>query len=118
MEPGSIRPMTKDLPTPEDEKLFDAICRFNIKVVGLALGIVLGLMIFVATNWLLIKGGHRTPDGEYLVGPHLQLLSQFFIGYRVSFIGSIIGFAYGFAVGTLCGAAIGWIYNKIVNFRN
>jgi len=33
-----------------------------------------------------------TERGEYIVGPHLQLLSQFFIGYKVSFWGSIIGF--------------------------
>jgi ABC-type dipeptide/oligopeptide/nickel transport system permease subunit len=52
------------------------------------------------------------------VGPHLGLLGQFFIGYRVSFLGSIIGFAYGFALGTLSGSLIGWIYNKIVVFRN
>ena len=78
----------------------------------------MGLAIFIATNWLVIKGGHITPTGEYAVGPHLELLSQFFIGYRVSFLGSIIGFFYGFAIGTLCGAAIGWIYNKIVDFRN
>jgi ABC-type nitrate/sulfonate/bicarbonate transport system permease component len=58
-----------------------------------------------------------TPDGKYVVGPHLQLLGQFFIGYKVSFLGSIVGFFYGFALGTLCGAAIGWIYNKIVDFR-
>jgi ABC-type dipeptide/oligopeptide/nickel transport system permease subunit len=58
-----------------------------------------------------------TERGEYIVGPHLQLLSQFFIGYKVSFLGSIIGFFYGFALGTLCGTAIGWIYNKIVDFR-
>jgi ABC-type dipeptide/oligopeptide/nickel transport system permease subunit len=69
------------------------------------------LGIFVATNWLVIKGGER-------VGPHLQLLSQYFIGYKVTFIGSLIGAAYGFALGTLCGALVGWIYNKIASFRN
>ena len=58
-----------------------------------------------------------TERGEYIVGPHLQLLSQFFIGYKVSFWGSIIGFFYGFALGTLCGTATGWIYNKVVDFR-
>jgi len=51
------------------------------------------------------------------VGPHLQLLSQFFIGYKVSFWGSIVGFFYGFALGTLCGSTIGWIYNQIVDLR-
>ena len=102
----------------EEEKLFSGILRLNAQIFGLVLGLLMGLAIFIATNWLVIKGGHITPTGEYAVGPHLELLSQFFIGYRVSFLGSIIGFFYGFALGTLCGAAIGLIYNKIVDFRN
>lgn len=80
-------------------------------------GIVLGLIIFIGTNWLLIKGGPMTPDGRHVVGPHLQFLNHFFIGYRVSFLGSIIGFLYGFALGTLCGSTIGWIYNKMVDLK-
>jgi hypothetical protein len=95
----------------EDEKLFTGVLLLNAKVVGLVLGILFALGIFVATNWLVIKGGER-------VGPHLQLLSQYFIGYKVTFIGSLIGAAYGFALGTLCGALVGWIYNKIASFRN
>jgi hypothetical protein len=83
-----------------------------------ALGTVCGLAMFFATIWLIIKGGHLTSGGEYVLGAHLALLSQFFIGYRVSFLGSLIGFAYGFAVGTLMGALIGWIYNKIDYLRN
>jgi len=102
----------------EDEKLFSGILRLNTKVMGLILGLLMGLIIFVATNWLVIKGGHITPGGKHVVGPHLQLLSQYFIGYRVSFLGSIIGFAYGFAIGTFSGALVGWIYNKIVDLRN
>ena len=101
----------------DEEKLFTGILRLNARIFGLILGILMGSSIFIATNWLLIKGGHITPSGEYVVGPHLQLLSQFFIGYKVSFLGSIIGFFYGFAIGTLCGALIGWIYNRIVDFR-
>lgn len=103
--------------SPDEEKLFSAVLRFNSKALGLILGILLGLAIFIATNWLIILGGHIGPHGEHVVGPNLQLLSQFFIGYRVSFLGSIIGFAYGFAVGSLAGALIGWIYNKIVDLR-
>ena len=95
--------------SPED-KLFSGVVVLNAKVVGLALGLIFGLGIFVATNWLVIKGGDR-------VGPHLILLSQYFIGYRVTFLGSLIGAAYGFAVGTICGALMGWIYNRIVSFR-
>ncbi len=98
-------------PFPTDEKLFSSVLLLNAKVVGLALGLIFGLGIFVATNWLVIKGGDR-------VGPHLILLSQYFIGYRVTFVGSLIGAAYGFTLGTICGALMGWIYNKIVRFRH
>ena len=94
---------------PED-KLFQGVLLLNAKVMGLVLGIIFGLAIFVATNWLVIKGGDR-------VGPHLILLSQYFIGYRVTFLGSIIGAAYGFALGTICGALLGWLYNKLAAFR-
>lgn len=102
---------------PDEEKLLRAVIWLNAKMLGLILGILFGLSIFIATNWLVIKGPEITPSGDYVVGPHLQLLSQFFIGYRVSFVGSIIGFIYGFAVGTFSGAVIGWIYNKIVDLR-
>ena len=94
----------------QEEKLFSGILLLNARVVGLALGVIFGLGIFVATNWLVIKGGDR-------VGPHLILLSQYFIGYRVTFLGSFIGSAYGFALGTICGSLMGWIYNRIVAFR-
>jgi ABC-type dipeptide/oligopeptide/nickel transport system permease subunit len=95
----------------EEKKFLSGVLWLNVKTVGLAFGAVCGLLIFLATNWLVIKGGDT-------VGPHLALLDQYFIGYRVSFLGSIIGFAYGFALGALCGALIGWIYNKIVALRN
>lgn len=93
------------------ERLIKGTLSLNAKAFGLVLGLLCGLVIFIATNWLVIKGGNP-------VGPHLQLLSQYFIGYRVTFLGSFIGFAYGFAVGTLSGAFIGWIYNKIAAFRS
>lgn len=102
----------------EEEKVFSGILRLNAQVMGLILGLLMGLAIFIATNWLVLKGGHITESGEYVVGPHLQLLSQYFIGYSVSFTGSIVGFVYGFAIGTLSGALVGWIYNRIVDLRN
>ena len=93
------------------EKLFNDILWLNAKALGLVIGIISGLAIFIATNWLVLKGGEK-------VGPHLALLSQYFIGYKVSFLGSLIGFAYGFALGTLSGTLLGWIYNKITFLRN
>ena len=101
-----------------DEKLFKGALLFNAKTLGLVFGILFGLFIFIATNWLVIQGGHISESGDLVIGPHLQVLSQIFLGYRVSFLGSIIGFGYGFAVGTLAGALFAGIYNKIVEFRN
>ena len=102
----------------KEDAIFKGILRINSKFLGLTLGLLLGLIIFIATIWLVIKGGYISQSGEYVVGPHLQLLSQFFIGYRVSFLGSIIGFLYAFALGSICGSIIGFLYNKIVDWRN
>jgi hypothetical protein len=100
-----------EMQNKEEEKLIHAVVVLNAKVLGLILGILFGLIIFIATIWLVIKGG------PYM-GQHLRLLSNFFIGYRVSYLGSIIGFLWGFAVGSLIGTSIGWIYNWIVDLRN
>ncbi|HTM07155.1 MAG TPA: hypothetical protein VL754_02080 [Verrucomicrobiae bacterium] len=86
------------------------IVRLNAKVHGLVTGVIAGLAIFIATNWLVLKGG-RT------VGPHLALLGQFFIGYRVTFVGSLIGFAYAFVCGFIVGYSIAWIYNAVAERR-
>jgi len=92
----------------DDAQLFtQAVLRLSEKILGFVLGILFALIIFIATNWLVIKGGP-------VVGPHLALLGQYFKGYSVSFFGSIIGAAYGFVTGYLSGLIIAWIYNAIV----
>ena len=86
------------------------LVRLNASIQGIVTGLIVGLSIFLATNWLILKGGD-------VVGPHLSLLGQFFIGYRVSFVGSLIGFAYGFATGFVAGYSVARVYNWIVNLR-
>jgi hypothetical protein len=83
----------------------------NGQVLGLVLGIVGALIIFAATNWLVLKGGE-------VVGPHLSLLGQFFVGYSVTFLGSLVGAVYAFIIGYLSGRLVGWIYNAIVSLKN
>ena len=90
----------------EEELLEKAVVRANAKLLGIVLGLVLGIGLFLATNFLVLKGGPQ-------VGPHLGLLSQFFPGYRVTFFGSIIGFFYAFVVGFVIGAVLGAVYNKV-----
>ena len=101
----------------DDEKALEKVVltrllSLNATVQGVVTGIIVGLGIFIATNWLLIKA----EEGE-VVGPHLSLLGQFFIGYDVSFVGSLIGFAYGFLSGFLIGYFLARIYNWSVDFR-
>lgn len=73
---------------------------------GVGAGLVAGLGLFVATNWLLLKGGE-------VVGPHLALLGQFLPGYEVTFAGSVIGLAYGLAGGFLAGYGVSALYNRL-----
>jgi hypothetical protein len=98
---------TKDL----EALVLVRVVRLNAVIAGLVTGLLAGLAVFVATNWLILKGGH-------VVGPHLALLGQYFIGYRVSFVGSLVGFAWAFAVGFLAGAAVVWIYNRLAGLRH
>jgi hypothetical protein len=85
--------------------------RLNAVVTGLVTGLMAGLALFVATNWLVVKGGA-------VVGPHLVLLNQFFLGYRITFRGSLIGFAWAFALGFVAGFAMVRIYNLLVGLRS
>jgi hypothetical protein len=82
----------------------------NATVQGIVTGLIAGLGVFVATNWLVLKGGT-------VVGPHLALLGQFFVGYRVTVLGSLIGFAYAFVLGFVVGYLVARIYNLIVSRR-
>jgi hypothetical protein len=98
-----------------DEKTFEQLVvtrllHLNATLQGIVTGLISGVVIFIATNWLLLKGGT-------VVGPHLSLLGQFFIGFEVTFIGSLIGFAYGFVSGFLVGYSVARIYNWAVAFR-
>ena len=99
----------------QDEKdlqqlVLTRLLRLNAKVQGVSTGIVAGLGVVVATNWLILKGGD-------VVGPHLSLLGQLFIGYQVTFGGNLIGFAYAFVTGFVIGYGITSMYNYIVDLR-
>lgn len=101
--------MTEHVKAPE-EVVLTRVLRLNAMLSGAVAGIMAGLAVFIATNWLILKGGK-------VVGPHLALLGQFFIGYRVTFVGSLIGFAYACACGFLGGYSIARIYNWIAGLR-
>ena len=106
--------MNQPEPNRNDEALLHATLALNARLLGTLLGLLFGLAVFVATNWLVLKGGPVDADGQRIVGPHLALLGQYFLGYTVSFVGSLIGFAYAFVLGFLTGYLIAWLYNRLV----
>lgn len=94
----------------EVDELSKAVARIQTKVFALVFALIAGLGLFLMTVWLLIKGGQR-------VGVHLNLLGQYFVGYSVTWKGSILGFCYGALIGGIVGWAIGTIYNRIISMR-
>lgn len=99
-----------DDPRTLEHLLVTRIVRFNAIVQGIVTGLVLGLIIFTATIWLVLKGGP-------VVGPHLSLLGQYLVGYRVSLVGGLIGFAWGFALGFALGFFVTAAYNWLADLR-
>lgn len=86
------------------------LLRLNGVILGLILGLLFGFGIFIATIFLVLKGGD-------VVGPHLALLGQFFIGYQVTFGGSIVGFFYGLLSGFVIGYIVATLYNWMASIR-
>jgi formate hydrogenlyase subunit 3/multisubunit Na+/H+ antiporter MnhD subunit len=96
-------------PDPESV-LHIRVRRLRALASGLVGGVLGGAGLFLATVWLVVKGGHP-------VGPHLALLGQFFVGYEVTPLGSLLGLGYGFVAGFAvfyCGASL---YNWIADRR-
>ncbi|MFN2431803.1 MAG: hypothetical protein ABR599_03120 [Gemmatimonadota bacterium] len=85
-----------------------ALARLDVLALGAAAGVVTGSAVFLATSWLLLKGGP-------VVGPTLALLAQYFPGYRVTWPGSLVGFLYGALAGFSCGAALALLRNWILD---
>jgi protoporphyrinogen oxidase len=90
-----------------DEVMMKTFARIDKLGLATALGTVSGALIFIATLWLIIKGGE-------VVGPRLQLLGQYFIGYTVTVKGAFIGLGYGFGWGFLVGWMFAYLRNLII----
>jgi hypothetical protein len=99
--------MVEQLTPQEEQAIQKVLVRMNEQGWGIAFGLLLGGGLFVATNFLILKGGP-------VVGPHLSLLAIYFPGYSVSFLGSFVGFVYAFVLGYAIGRTIGTIYNKLI----
>jgi hypothetical protein len=92
------------------DELSRAVVKIQVGVLAIVCALIGGAAFFAMTAWLLVKGGPQ-------VGAHLQLLGQYFIGYSVTWKGSVVGFFYGALTGGVAGWTVGMVYNKIVAMR-
>lgn len=92
-----------------DRLLGGALARMDKLGFATALGSVSGLLIFLATILLILKGSQT-------VGPNLQLLSQYLFGYTVTVKGAFIGMAYSFSWGFLFGWLFAYLRNLFIAF--
>ena len=70
------------------------------RALGLSLGVVWGLAVFVATVLATMRGR----------GVTLSLLAAWYPGFTVSYGGAVIGLLWGFVNGFIGGALIAWFY--------
>jgi protoporphyrinogen oxidase len=90
--------------TVVEQVLSEAFPKLDRVALGLAVGIVGGLLLSVATLWLFARSIGN-------IGQTLGLLRQFFPGYWVSPRGIMLGIVYGF----ISGFIIGWLYAFLRN---
>ena len=94
----------------ETEVLARTVAKLRAGVMAVVFGMVGGAGIFLATVWLLVRGGED-------VGRHLELLNNYLLGYSVTWCGAIVGLAWGLLIGAVVGWLIAWIYNIVAGRR-
>jgi hypothetical protein len=92
-----------------EELLRRAFARYDPLALGLSLGTVLGVGLFLATAVLLVKGGDP-------IGPNLSLLGVYLLGFEVTWTGAVVGALEAAALGLGLGAALAWLINGLVGF--
>jgi protoporphyrinogen oxidase len=111
--------VTVEEPLMEDEEeLIEIVfARLDPVALGVAVGTVSGIIIFIVTARQVIEGGPG-------VGPNLSLLGYFLFGFDVTWGGALVGFLEGglggFAIGSLCALFRNWgmkAYAKFMRCR-
>lgn len=91
------------------EAFAQAFAKLDRLSFGLSTGAMAGLLLFLTTLVLVLKGGA-------IVGPNLQLLQQYFPWYSVTLSGSFLGLGYGFLSGFVVGWGFAFLRNLAVFF--
>lgn len=78
--------------------------KFSVKGLGLALGVLWGVCLFV---WTLVIALTTVTWGK----PMLDFLVGFYPYYELSVTGAFVGLVAGFVDGFVGGALVAWLYN-------
>ncbi|HEY7322969.1 MAG TPA: NAD(P)/FAD-dependent oxidoreductase [Candidatus Binatia bacterium] len=89
------------------EVLAETFPKLDRVALGVSAGVISGVILFLATIILVLKGG-------VVVGPNLSLVSQYFPGYSVTILGSFLGLGYGFFAGFAGGWGFAFVRNITV----
>jgi hypothetical protein len=103
--------MTRHPATTEERVMIEAaVARLRAGILAIVFAMMGGTGLFVATAWLLIKGGEN-------VGATLGLLGNYLPGYAVSWPGAVVGLLYGAASGGAMGWSLARVYNRLARTR-
>lgn len=87
-----------------DTFIKSAFAKYDAIALGISIGIICGVGLFLATSILLINGGPN-------IGQNLALIANYFIGYKVTWAGAIIGFVQA----SIGGFVFGYVTAKLIN---
>lgn len=87
------------------ETMYMAIAPVHKAALGVATGLVAGLMVAAATLFIVVLNPEPAP--------RLDLLSNYFFGYTTTARGALIGFLWAFGVGFVGGWFVGFVRNFV-----
>ena len=93
------------------KKVSRKVASIHAFILAFVMAVIGGMGLFLMTVWLIVRGGKD-------IGAHLMLLHHYFIGYSVTWPGSLVGLFYGALIGGMMGWLIGFVYNRIVSIRH
>ena len=96
-----------------DDDLFNEppVLRMSGHSLGLALGALAALQLFLTTAWLILRGTANQ-------SPHAWLLQHFLPGYRVTWEGGLFGALVLFVVVYLFSRVLAGVYNHVVSRKH
>jgi hypothetical protein len=103
--PTRVKPAEIEPQMLPEEMIEHVFARLDPVALGISVGLVIGLCIFLATAVLQLKGGP-------VVGPNLSLLRHYLPGFKATWTGAFLGFIEtgigGFVLGNVIAGLRNW----------